>query len=58
VPRDAPAPKRKTGRRDRNGRNGAPPPILPSTSARPKRGPAADMAKRARSGSARKRRAD
>jgi diacylglycerol O-acyltransferase / wax synthase len=58
VPRDAPAPKRKTSRRAGNGRNGAPPPILPSTSTRPKRGPAADMAKRARSGSTRKRRAD
>jgi hypothetical protein len=53
-----PAPKRKTSRREGNGRNGSPPPILPSTSARPKRGPAADMAKRARSGQTRKRRTD
>jgi diacylglycerol O-acyltransferase / wax synthase len=58
VPREAPAPERKASRRESNGRNGAPPPILPSTSARPKRGPAADMAKRARSGSTRKPRAD
>src|SRR5690348_3201375 len=47
-----PAPKRKTSRREGNGRNGAPPPILPATTTRPKRGPAADMAKRARSGQA------
>jgi WS/DGAT/MGAT family acyltransferase len=62
VPSEAAAPpqtpKLKTSRRHGDGRNGSPPPILPSTSARPKRGPAADMAKRARSGQARKRRAD
>jgi diacylglycerol O-acyltransferase len=58
VPREAPASKRKPSQRDGNGLGGAPPPIFPSTSARPKRGPAADMAKRARSGSTRKRRAD
>src|SRR5947209_11580434 len=58
APRQAPTPERKPSRRDDNGSNGAPPPILPSTSARPKRGPAADMAKRARSGSTRKPRAD
>jgi diacylglycerol O-acyltransferase len=56
VPRQRQAPKRKARDAGANGRNGSPPPILPSTSARPKRGPAADMAKRARSGSARKRR--
>jgi WS/DGAT/MGAT family acyltransferase len=57
VPSERPTPKREPTQRDGDGRNGAPPPILPSTSARPKRGPAADMrAKRARSGAARKRR--
>ena len=58
VPSQHPAPKPKpqAAQRDGDGLGGAPPPILPATSARPKRGPAADMAKRARSGSARKRR--
>jgi diacylglycerol O-acyltransferase / wax synthase len=56
VPSERPAPKPNATEPGSGGRNGAPPPILPSTSARPKRGPAADMAKRARSGSARKRR--
>jgi WS/DGAT/MGAT family acyltransferase len=57
VPSERPAPKRKATRPGGNERNGAPPPLLPSTSARPKTGPAADMrAKRARSASARKRR--
>jgi diacylglycerol O-acyltransferase len=54
----APAPKRKTARRNGGGSNGAPPPILPAASARPQRGPAADMrAKRStRSRSPRRRR--
>jgi hypothetical protein len=57
VPSERPAPKPKTTEPGGDGRNGAPPPILPSTTARPKSGPAADMrAKRARSASARKRR--
>jgi WS/DGAT/MGAT family acyltransferase len=57
VPSERPAPKRKATRPGGNERNGAPPPLLPSTSARPKTGPAADMrAKRARSASAPKRR--
>ncbi|HSC03607.1 MAG TPA: wax ester/triacylglycerol synthase family O-acyltransferase [Solirubrobacteraceae bacterium] len=57
VPSERQAAKRTATPSGGNGRNGAPPQILPSTSARPKTGPAADMrAKRARSASARKRR--
>ncbi|MGN6868912.1 MAG: WS/DGAT/MGAT family O-acyltransferase [Solirubrobacteraceae bacterium] len=56
APTERPAPKPKATQPGGDGRNGAPPPILPSKSARPKTGPAADMrAKRARSASARKR---
>jgi len=54
----APARERRTGRPNGGAPNGAPRPILPKASARPKRGPAADMrAKRTtRSDSPRKRR--
>jgi diacylglycerol O-acyltransferase / wax synthase len=57
VPSQRPAakPKPEPTQVGSSERNGAPPPILPLTSARPKSGPAADMrAKRARSTSARK----
>ncbi|MBV9603563.1 MAG: wax ester/triacylglycerol synthase family O-acyltransferase [Solirubrobacterales bacterium] len=58
VPRERPkAPERKAGRLGGGEPNGGAVPILPSASARPKRGPAADMrAKRTGSGSSRKRR--
>jgi WS/DGAT/MGAT family acyltransferase len=55
MPQDREAPERRSNPRGAATRNGAPTPILPSGSARPKRGPAADMrAKRAGSSSARK----
>ncbi len=54
---DAIPSERQAERRDAGGaRNGGPSPILPSASARRTRGPAADMAKRARSGAGRKHR--
>jgi diacylglycerol O-acyltransferase / wax synthase len=57
APRERQAPKRRSNQRGAAARNGGPTSILPSTSTRPKRGPAADMrAKRGRSESTRKRR--